>query len=159
MKVLVSWLREFVDVTASPEEIAKTMSVRGFAVEGLEHVGDGETVIDFEVTGNRPDCMSIAGMAREVATAYDLPMRFPSARGPGSSDGGLTSLNAVEKGDIDVVIENPDLCPRYAGAVADVRRPVVQAVRSPWWAATRRPSSASADRSPGLDEAGRPCLR
>jgi phenylalanyl-tRNA synthetase beta subunit len=32
-------------------------------------------VIDFEVTGNRPDCMCVIGMAREVATAYDLPMR------------------------------------------------------------------------------------
>ena len=83
MKVLVSWLRDFVDVTASPEEIAKTMSVRGFAVEGLESsVGDGDdAVIDFEVTGNRPDCMCVMGMAREVATAYELPI----ARGPASA--------------------------------------------------------------------------
>ena len=57
MKVLVSWLRDFVDVTASAEEIARTISVRGFAVEGLETVGDHDAVIDFEVTGNRPDCM------------------------------------------------------------------------------------------------------
>src|SRR5690349_13831280 len=35
MKILVSWLRDFVDVAASAEEIAQTMSVRGFAVEGL----------------------------------------------------------------------------------------------------------------------------
>ncbi len=40
MKILVSWLRDFVDVTASPEEIAKTMSVRGFAVEGIEYIGE-----------------------------------------------------------------------------------------------------------------------
>src|SRR6266498_2841261 len=59
MRVLVSWLRDFVDVAASPEEIAKTMSVRGFAVEGLEYIGTdlsaADAVIDFEVTGNRPD--------------------------------------------------------------------------------------------------------
>jgi len=115
MKVLVSWLRDFVDVTASPDEIAKTMSVRGFAVEGVEHVGEDDGVIDFEVTGNRPDCMCVIGMAREVATAYDLPMRPLVANGKD-----LASLKAVEKADIDVVIENPDLCPRYAGAVADV---------------------------------------
>jgi len=53
MKVLLSWLRDFVDVPAAAEEIAATMSVRGFAVEGLERLGDGDTVIDFEVTGNR----------------------------------------------------------------------------------------------------------
>jgi phenylalanyl-tRNA synthetase beta chain len=125
MKVLISWLHDFVDVAASPEEIAKTMSVRGFAVEGLEHIGDDDAVIDFEVTGNRPDCMCVMGMAREVATAYNLPLRRPVVKGKDTdaetgSSLRLASLKGVEKADIGVVIENPDLCPRYAGAVADV---------------------------------------
>ena len=81
MKILVSWLRDFVDVTASPEEIASTMSVRGFAVESLDPTGDGDAVIDFEVTANRPDCMSVAGMAREIATAFGLPTRRPVVKG------------------------------------------------------------------------------
>ena len=54
------------------------MSVRGFAVEGIERLADGDAVIDFEVTGNRPDCMSVVGMAREVATAYGLQVRRPA---------------------------------------------------------------------------------
>jgi phenylalanyl-tRNA synthetase beta chain len=134
VKILVSWLRDFVDVTASPEEIAKTMSVRGFAVEGLEHIdwnsseariAKADAVIDFEVTGNRPDCMCVMGMAREIATAFNLPMRRPVARGKsGDEEDGsslrLASLKAADKSDIDVVIENAELCPRYAGAVADV---------------------------------------
>ena len=37
MKILLSWLREFVDVPGTAQEIAATMSVRGFAVEGIEH--------------------------------------------------------------------------------------------------------------------------
>ena len=112
MKVLVSWLRDFVDVTASPEEIAKTMSVRGFAVEGLEHIdwdssetriAKADAVIDFEVTGNRPDCMCVMGMAREIATAFSLPMRRPVARGKSGDDEDgsslrLVSLKAVDKG-------------------------------------------------------------
>ena len=125
MKILVSWLRDFVDVPGSPEEIARTMSVRGFAVEGIEAVHDlsaeasakADAVLDFEITANRPDCMSVMGMAREVATAYGLQVRRPVV---GAEQLALTSLKAVEKADIDVVIENPDLCPRYAGAVADV---------------------------------------
>ena len=133
MKVLLSWMRDFVDVTASAEEIARTMSVRGFAVEGLDVLRGGDAVIDFEVTGNRPDCMCVMGMAREIATAFNLPMRRPALRGasPASSPGRpddaaphgdlrLTSLKAVEKADVDVIIENPELCPRYAGGVADV---------------------------------------
>ena len=124
MKVLVSWLREFVDVPGSPDDIARMMSVRGFAVEGIEPLADGDAVLDFEITANRPDCMSIAGMAREVATAYGLPIQDAARSGPA---GGATSLNAPGEPEgsathagIDIVIENPDLCPRYAGAVADV---------------------------------------
>ena len=49
--------------------------VRGFAVEGIETLADGDAVLDFEITANRPDCLSLVGMAREVATAYDLPLR------------------------------------------------------------------------------------
>jgi phenylalanyl-tRNA synthetase beta chain len=73
VRILVSWLREFVDVPGSPEEIARTMSVRGFAVESIEPLAEGDAVLDCEITANRPDCMSVMGMAREVATAYDLP--------------------------------------------------------------------------------------
>src|SRR4029453_12619620 len=99
MKILLSWLREFVDVPGTAEEIAATMSVRGFAVEGIEILPDGDNegsrqgvlvdtkqrregvpadaVLDFEITANRPDCMSVIGMAREVATAYGLQVRRP----------------------------------------------------------------------------------
>ena len=117
MRVLISWLREFVDVPGTPESIATTMSVRGFAVEGIEPTDNGDAVLDFEITANRPDCMSVAGIAREVATAYGLQVRRPAV---GASALALSSLRSVEQGDIDIVIENPDLCPRYAGAVADV---------------------------------------
>jgi phenylalanyl-tRNA synthetase beta chain len=110
VKVLLSWLREFVDVPGSAEDIAATMSVRGFAVEGIEHVGEDQ-VIDFEVTANRPDCMCVLGIAREVATAYGRPIR-EQQRGARQNESGPT--------EILITIENPDLCPRYAGAVADV---------------------------------------
>ena len=86
------------------------------AVEEHEPLeGAGSAVIDFEVTANRPDCLSVAGMAREVATAYGLQVRRPVA---GGSPLALTSLKSVDQGDIDIVIENRELCPRYAGAVA-----------------------------------------
>jgi phenylalanyl-tRNA synthetase beta chain len=135
MKILLSWLREFVDVPGTAEQIAATMSLRGFAVEGIEYqpefteavAPDGsvsrteatsrDAVIDFEVTANRPDCLSVAGIAREIATAYGLQVRRPVA---GGSSLQLTSLKSVEQGDVDIAIENKALCPRYAGAVADV---------------------------------------
>jgi phenylalanyl-tRNA synthetase beta chain len=69
VKVLLSWIREFVDVQESAEDIGRLMSVRGLALEGLEPDGS-DAVMDFDVTANRPDCLSIRGIAREIATAY-----------------------------------------------------------------------------------------
>ena len=127
MKILISWLRDFVDVPGTPEEIARTMSVRGFAVESVEDHGEGDAVLDFEITANRPDCLSVIGIAREVGTAYGLQIRRPAARGgdsamPHAGPGSLrlASLKPAEHADIEVVIENPELCARYVGAVADV---------------------------------------
>src|SRR5262245_8272611 len=108
------------------------MSVRGFAVEGIEPAGAGDAVIDFEVTANRPDCLSVVGIAREVATAYGLQLRRPAVRergadrGPTATDGTrapdlhLASLKAVDAADVEIAIDAPVLCPRYVGAVADV---------------------------------------
>ena len=50
MKVLLSWLREFVDVREDAAEIARVMSLRGFAVEGLERFGE-DTVIQLHGMG------------------------------------------------------------------------------------------------------------
>jgi phenylalanyl-tRNA synthetase beta chain len=117
MKVLFSWLREFVDVPGSPADVAATMSVRGFAVEGIDGTGD-DAVIDFEVTANRPDAMSVIGIAREVATAYGLPLR-PLAEGA-PAPLALATLTPGEQPGLTIAIDRPDLCPRYAGAIADV---------------------------------------
>ena len=118
MKVLLSWLREFVDGRETADEIARLMSLRGFAVEGIERIGT-DTVIDFEVTGNRPDCMSILGMAREIATAFNLPLKVAvETSGPGP--GGASNGSAAGPGSLSITLENPDLCPYYAGGVVDV---------------------------------------
>jgi phenylalanyl-tRNA synthetase beta chain len=66
-------LREFVDVPASARDIADTLGLRGFEVASLEALPGGDAVIDFEVTANRPDCLNVLGLAREVATAVRLP--------------------------------------------------------------------------------------
>ena len=118
MKVLLSWLREFVDVPASGEEIGARMSLRGFALEGLERLPDGDEVLDFDVTSNRPDCMNVVGLAREVATAYGVPLR---AGHP--SDAPATAGRADDRhlDDIAITLEDEELCRCYAGAVADVK--------------------------------------
>src|SRR5579862_7970260 len=130
MKLVVSWLRDFVDVDASAADIADTLGLRGFEVASVEPLGNGDAVIDFEVTANRPDCLSVIGLAREVATAYDRPIALPS-----SSPGGRIPLTPLPVGASDrlrVRIEDAELCPRYAAAIAEVT-----VGPSPAWMATR----------------------
>jgi phenylalanyl-tRNA synthetase beta chain len=115
MKVPLSWVREFVDVTASAEEIGTLMSVRGLPLEGLEADGD-DVVMDFEVTANRPDCMSIRGIAREIATAYRLPFRDKVTW----RDSFSRIVDLADGVTIPVTIDEPDLCGRYVGIVADI---------------------------------------
>src|SRR5262245_8186213 len=110
MRLLVSWLRDFVEVGASGSEIAETLGLRGFEVASVEPFGDGDTVIDFEVTANRPDCLSVLGLAREVSAAYDKPLTLPS----------LQNIQTGDSDRLNVTIEDADLCPRYSAAVADV---------------------------------------
>src|SRR3954469_20500133 len=144
MRLVVSWLREFVDVKASAEDVAQTLALRGFEVASIETLDAGDAVIDFEVTANRPDALSVIGLAREVATAYDLPLTTP-----GSSPEARVRLADLAIGSsqhVTVTIDDDELCPRYAAVGARIK-----AGQSPAWLAARltaagvRPISAIVD--------------
>lgn len=123
MRLVLSWLREFVDTDASAQQIADTLAIRGFEVASIERLDDNDAVIDFEVTANRPDCLSILGLAREVATAFAVPMRSGPETMP---------LPAGRSDRLTVHLEDDVLCPRYAAAVAEVT-----IAPSPAWMAAR----------------------
>ncbi len=71
--------------------------------------GRGDVVLDFEVTPNRPDCLSLWGIAREVHALTGDPLRPPNAQVPESGP-------ATEQ-DVRIDIEAPDDCPRYVGRI------------------------------------------
>jgi phenylalanyl-tRNA synthetase beta chain len=144
MRLLMSWVRDFVDVTATPEEIADRLGLRGFEVASVEPLGDNDGVIDFEVTANRPDCLSVQGFAREISVIYDLPLRAPS-----TDAGAKVALAAAPSGESDrlkVMIEDVDLCPRYAAAVAEV-----SPAASPAWMTERLLAAGVRPISPFVD--------
>ena len=68
MKVLVSWLRELVDVKAGAEDLGQRLHLAGFELAGIEPHG-ADSIVDLEITANRPDCLSMVGIAREVVDA------------------------------------------------------------------------------------------
>lgn len=67
MNILVpdTWLREYLKTDATPEQLKKYLSLCGPSIERMQKI-DGEYIYDVEVTGNRPDAMSIIGIAREA---------------------------------------------------------------------------------------------
>ena len=130
MRLVYSWLRELVPVTVDVETAAREISLRGFEVASVEH--GGEPVIDFEITANRPDCLSHLGLAREASAIWGIPIKPGSGiRDPGSGERDARP-GSVRIPELDVIIDAPDLCPRYCAQVFDV-----SVGPSPDWLRTR----------------------
>jgi phenylalanyl-tRNA synthetase beta chain len=108
MKVLYNWLKEFVDLTAAPEELRTRLSLSGTAVEALEQTAAGP-LLDAELTSNRADCLGHRGIAREVAVLYGLPLKPVDPRPRESSE----QASAATR----VQIDSPELCGRYTARV------------------------------------------
>ena len=108
MNISYNWLKEFVDIALSPRDLATRMTMSGLAVDAIEEHGD-DFILEFELTSNRPDCLSHFGIAREVATVLQQPLRQPAIN---LSEGATPVTDATS-----VVIEAPTLCPRYTARV------------------------------------------
>ena len=67
MKVSYSWLKDFVDIKLTPQELAEKLTMAGLEVVSLEELG-GDFVLEIEITSNRPDWLSILGVAREISS-------------------------------------------------------------------------------------------
>ena len=80
-----------------------------------EVIGNDDTVVEFEITNNRPDCYSIIGLARESAAAFGLPMKHHEPVVKGSDAGSMYEM-------LDVEVPAEELCNRYTSRmVANVK--------------------------------------
>lgn len=108
MKVLYNWLKEFVDVSASPAEVRARLSAVGLSTEGLEETAAGP-LLDIDLTTNRPDCLGHYGVARELAAIFRVPLKKVEPKLREAAD---RVENAAR-----VDIECPDLCGRFTARV------------------------------------------
>src|SRR5216684_3672156 len=108
MKILYNWLKEFVDLTATPEDLRTRLSLSGTAIEALEQTPAGP-LLDAELTSNRADCLGHYGIAREAAALYRLPLNPVEAYPREVAEYAKTATR--------VDIESPELCGRYTARV------------------------------------------
>src|SRR5947209_8056724 len=138
MKVVYNWLKDFVDVTAPPEELASRLALSGTNIGGVEN-GPHGAVLDAEVGSNRPDCLGHYGIAREVAAIYKLPLKHVSTK---PSESAAKASDAVK-----VEIQTPELCGRFTARV--IRNVKIQP--SPKWLKDRLEASGVASISNVVD--------
>jgi phenylalanyl-tRNA synthetase beta chain len=110
MKILVSWLNDYIETSLTAEQIAETLSDLGLPCEGIEYLGD-DAVIDIEVTSNRGDCLGYIGVARDLSAATGKQLKLPAIE-----------LEELEKDALEfasVEILEPDLCGRYTARIIE----------------------------------------
>src|SRR6267378_6057568 len=106
MKILPTWVRDFVDLKVDNRQLAEDLTSIGIAVEGTAGEGDS-MVFEMEIGTNRPDAMNHYGVAREASAFYDVPLKPIAPKLPRAT--GLAGLA--------ITVEDGRYCPRFTARV------------------------------------------
>lgn len=123
MKISYNWLKEYVDIKLPPEKLAGTLSMAGLSVDSIKKI-PGDSVLEIEITSNRPDWLSYIGVAREVAALTGKKVKIPAKTKLGVRGSGTG---------VRVKVEDKKLCPKYTARV--IRN--VKVGESPAWLKTK----------------------
>jgi phenylalanyl-tRNA synthetase beta chain len=108
MRISLQWLSEYLPGPLDPRALADALTGGGLPVESVESHGS-DTILDVEVTSNRPDCLSYLGVARELAALLNRPM-LPPAIEPREHNPQATTVASLR-------IEAGPLCPHYIARI------------------------------------------
>ena len=124
MVVPLSWLKEYIDITLTPKELAEKLTGVGLGVEKITKTND-DIIFDLEITPNRPDLLSIIGVAREIAAIEEKTIRYPKLKTNLKPSSHLTSgstKNITIRTDVQIN-------PRFTGILIDS----IKVGESPKW--------------------------
>lgn len=105
MKLSLNWLKDYIDPKLSTDELVERLTMAGLEVEAVESVGP-DTVLEIEVTPNRPDCLNMLGLAREIGAITGRKVTPPKIKDP----------KTVLLKDL-IHLENKKDCSRYIGTL------------------------------------------
>jgi len=108
MIVSWNWLKEYVDLDMTADDLTEKLTLSGLNLEGTEPF-PADLGIDLEVTSNRPDCLGHLGVAREIAALYDKEICIPTAQ-PAEIAEKTADATAVDN-------QCEDLCPQYTARI------------------------------------------
>src|ERR1043165_4503656 len=114
MKIIPSWLREFVDIPVDDRKLAEDLTLAGISVESIEGEG-ARAVYDVDFTPNRVDAMNHYGVARDCAAIYDRELKPLESSVARVSDPGTRVKDPSHKFAIE--IEDPRGCARYTARI------------------------------------------
>lgn len=113
-----------------PEAIEDGIFIIGFPVKIGQDIADAiglnDEVFEFEITPNRPDCLSVIGLAREVAATYSLPFKEQKPAFNTDKTDSISNYLSVE-------VKERELCPRYTARVVKN----IKIAPSPMWMRSR----------------------
>ncbi len=117
MRILPTWLREFVNIAADDRQLAEDLTSAGIAVESVQQE-NGATIYEMDLTTNRVDAMNHYGVAREASAIYNVELKkvepLPGTADPSTAarKDGAPSLR-MTGGVFPIVIEDSEGCARY----------------------------------------------
>lgn len=110
MRVSLDWLKDFVDTKESLDKLQHSLTMTGLEVVSVMDIEE-DKVLDIEITPNRPDCLSILGVAREAAAAKNKVLKIPA------SIKKYYMKKAPSRGSAKIEVLDKKGCPRYVGCV------------------------------------------
>lgn len=114
MKTTCNWLKDFIDVKLSAKDLAQKLTMAGLEVVSLEEK-DGDFIFEIEITSNRPDWLSVVGIAREIAAITKSKVKSQKSKVQ------VKSKN-LEKNALEIKIHDKKDCSLYtAKIIRDVK--------------------------------------
>ncbi|MEF9475637.1 MAG: phenylalanine--tRNA ligase subunit beta [Candidatus Mariimomonas ferrooxydans] len=108
MKASIKWLKEFVDFSLTPAELANALTMAGLEVEDIvpNNEDEDDSILEISITPNRPDCLSITGIAREISAILRSPLKAEPV--PVKEEDGAGPK---------IEIKDTNLCSRYSSRI------------------------------------------
>lgn len=123
MKISYNWLKDYVSVKLAPDKLAELLNMAGLGVESVKVYG-GDHIFEIEITANRPDWLSVIGVAREVAALTGGKLKMPEVS---------KIKTKPSPAGLKIRVEDRALCPRYTARI--IRN--VKVGESPAWLKAR----------------------